>query len=83
MNYRIFIDVALDIRYIYELCCPMVHINYDDYISFLNFEVLLCCRCFSDIGRSFMANNPTSLSLGKMCLSKGLILHELMHALGM
>eukprot|EP00794_Sanderia_malayensis_P012311 gene12311-13581_t len=38
--------------------------------------------CFSDIGRSYMAGKPTSLSLGEMCLTKGLILHELMHALG-
>ncbi len=40
-------------------------------------------RCFSDIGRSYQAGRATALSLADMCLSKALILHELMHALGM
>ncbi|CAH3037140.1 unnamed protein product, partial [Porites lobata] len=38
--------------------------------------------CFSPVGRQYLKKGMQELSIGKGCNSKGIILHELMHALG-
>ena len=40
------------------------------------------CRCWSYIGRLYWFKGPQSLSLGARCNNKGIIMHELMHAIG-
>ena len=40
------------------------------------------CRCFSPVGRQYLQPGMQELSIGDGCNSKGIIMHELMHALG-
>ena len=40
------------------------------------------CRCWSFIGRLYWRKGAQSLSLGEKCNNKGIIMHELMHAVG-
>ena len=39
-------------------------------------------RCWSYIGRLYWQKGPQILSLGQRCNKKGIIMHELMHAVG-
>ena len=41
---------------------------------------IACLRCFSATGKS---GSKQPLSLGKGCTTKGVVIHELLHALGM
>ena len=41
---------------------------------------IACLRCFSTTGKS---GGKQPLSLGKGCTTKGVVIHELLHALGM
>ena len=41
---------------------------------------IACLRCFSATGKS---GGKQPLSLGKGCTTKGVVIHELLHALGM
>lgn len=44
---------------------------------------LLChCSCYSPVGRQYLKPGMQELSIGEGCNSKGIIMHELMHALG-
>ena len=47
-------------------------------------KIILCClfRCYSVVGREYSVPGAQELSIGDGCNSKGIILHELMHALG-
>ena len=46
------------------------------------FLIMFLIRCFSPVGRQYLKKGMQELSIGKGCNSKGIILHELMHALG-
>ena len=46
------------------------------------FLIMFLIRCFSPVGRQYLKKGMQELSIGKDCNSKGIILHELMHALG-
>lgn len=39
-------------------------------------------RCFSPVGRQYATEGAQPLSIGNGCNDKGIILHELLHALG-
>ena len=43
---------------------------------------MLLLRCFSPVGRQYRKPGMQELSIGAGCNSKGIIMHELMHALG-
>ena len=43
---------------------------------------ILFYRCWSYIGRLYWQKGPQILSLGQRCNKKGIIMHELMHAVG-
>ena len=53
-------------------------------ISFLSYCLLLylCFRCYSRVGREYYVPGAQEVSIGPGCNSKGIILHEIMHALG-
>lgn len=44
--------------------------------------VLFGLRCWSNIGREYNVPGAQELSIGEGCNTKGIITHELMHALG-
>ena len=44
--------------------------------------VLIGLRCWSNIGREYNVPGAQELSIGEGCNTKGIITHELMHALG-
>ena len=44
--------------------------------------VLFGLRCWSNIGREYSVPGAQELSIGEGCNTKGIITHELMHALG-
>ena len=39
-------------------------------------------RCYSAVGRVYWVEGAQTLSLGRGCLGRSTILHEIMHALG-
>ena len=39
-------------------------------------------RCYSPVGRQYRKRGMQELSIGEGCNNKGIIMHELMHALG-
>ena len=42
----------------------------------------ITCRCFSGVGRTFWSDSPNVISLGYNCMTVGIIMHEILHALG-
>ena len=41
---------------------------------------LMCCRCYSFVGKT--RGRYQDISIGRGCGTKGIVIHELMHALG-
>ena len=39
-------------------------------------------RCWSGVGREFWKNGFQEISLGSGCIRKGIMMHEILHALG-
>ena len=66
------------------MCCNLA--NVFDLIAarknVFQFLIMFLIRCFSPVGRQYLKKGMQELSIGKGCNSKGIILHELMHALG-
>lgn len=48
----------------------------------LNTMHLCLFRCYSPVGRQYRNRGMQELSIGEGCNNKGIIMHELMHALG-
>lgn len=46
------------------------------------FFIFMLHRCFSPVGRQYATEGAQPLSIGEGCNDKGIILHELLHALG-
>ena len=48
-------------------------------VTYNSFSVF---RCWSNVGREYYVPGAQEISIGPGCNSKGIIMHEIMHALG-